>query len=263
MKQNALLAKTEHSSSQYNANILEYVNTFKDKAKAHIFTGLRQTYQANEGYLDEPSKKGFKPVQNTVPEYLKYFLEICGQHVSNVFTIEATNSSGMAKAKLMIEGEEWGEFSTLELLRLRTFLDSKELIAMYQTLPVRRDDIKWKKSSDAEAKGDLIWETEVYDSPNRTTLKEAYILEDPNIGQLKDAAGYKPQIASKDTQVVMGNQTVQYFSGEISHRERAAILSRLSKLKEAGREALAKANEVQVVPSGLTAEKIFGYIHGM
>lgn len=262
MKQNALLAKTEHSATQFNACVKEYVNTFSDKSKLHIFDGIRQTYQAFEGYLDEPSKRGFKPVQNTVPDYLQYFLDTCGAHVTNVFAIEATNASGRAKAKLIVDGEDWGEYSTLELLRLRSFLDSNEISKMYQTLPVRRDDIKWSESKDPEVKGDYIWETEVFESPNRTTLKESYILEDRNVILLKDASGYKPQVATKDTPVVMGMQTIQYFSGGISHRQRAEALRRLSILKEAVREALAKANEVEIIQSGLTAQKIFGFIHG-
>lgn len=262
MKQNALLAKTEHSKSQYDANILEYVNTFKDKGRSHIFSGVRQTYVAKGDFLDEPSKRGFKAVQNTVPEYLEYFLETCGKHVSNVFTIEATNASGKAKAHLIVDEKDWGEFSTLELLRLRSFLDSKDLNNMYQTLPVRRDEVKWTESKDPEMNSKYIFETENTESPNRTTLKDMFILPDPNVALLKDGSGYKAQVASKDTQVVMGIGTVQFFSGEISHRQRAAILSRLSVLKEAVREALAKANEVEVVQSGFTAEKIFGFIHG-
>jgi len=262
MKQNALLAKTEHSATQYNALLKEYVATFADKHKSQIFVGARQTYQAEGDYLDEPSKRGFKPVQNTVPEYLKYFLDTCGDHITNLFAIEATNANGKATANLIVDGDDWGKYTTLELLRLRSFLDSKELSKMYETLPVRRDDIKWVRSNDSEMKSENIWETEVFESANRTTLKESYILPDPNIQLLKDGAGYKPQIASKDTQVILGTQTVQHFSGEVSHRDRAAMLHRLSKLKEAVREALAKANEVEVVQSGLTAEKIFGYIHG-
>lgn len=264
MKQNVLLAKLEHSAAQFRELVKGYIQTFgKSQATQNVFRGIRQTYQAKGDYLDEPSKRGNTPVQNTVSEYLKYLVDHAAPHLTNLFNVEATNASGTAKARLIVDDIDFGELSTLELLRLKSFLDQQELNTMYSTLPVRPDTQTWKLSEDEEYKGKGIYETETFQNPNRTTLKEAYILPDPNIQHIKDASRYTPQVVTKDTQIVMGEQTVQWFTGETSHRERAAILSRLTNLKGAVRQALEEANHAEVIPSQLTAEKIFNYLHNV
>lgn len=259
IKQNVLLARTEHTKAQYNELLKGYIDAFK-KGQS-LFQGGRMTYRANEGYLDEPSKKGNKLVQNTVPEYLDYFVKTCGDHITNLFNIEATNASGKAKAPLIVDGKNWGEYSTLELLRLKSFLDEQQLVAMYNSLPVRSDTQTWKEATDEEYKGKPVYQTEIFEAQNRTTLKESYILKDPNVDPSKNEGRHQPQVVTKDTPVVMGQQTTQYFSGEISHREKAEILSRLTILKTAVKEALVKANEAIVIASDLSAQKIFNFLH--
>lgn len=261
MKQHVLLAKTEHSGAQFRELVKGYVKTFKDnQSNESIFRGIRQTYQAKEGFLDEPSKRGFRPVRNTVPEYLEYLEKTSNEYVSNLFALEATNASGTATARLVVDGEDFGELTTLELLRLKSFLDHQELNTLYQSLPVRPDNQMWKESDDEEFRGKPVWATQLFENPHRTTLKEPFILKDPNIEFVKDGKGYQPQVQYRDTPIIMGEQQVQWFSGEISHRERADILERLTKLKGAVKEALAKANEVEIVPSPLTGQKVFGYL---
>src|ERR1700743_322415 len=105
MKLNQKLAKTELTRSQYKALLAEYGTTFKDQKKSHIFTGVRMKYTPESGYMDEPSKSGFRPVMNTVHNYLKYFLDTCGEHISNIFDIEATNGNNTVTAKLVVDGK--------------------------------------------------------------------------------------------------------------------------------------------------------------
>jgi hypothetical protein len=259
MKLNVLLARAEHSGAQFRELIKNYLHAFKNNQK--LFKGVRQTYMPEEGCPDEPSKRGNIVVQNTVTEYLAYFVKTSSDHVTHLFDIEATNAHGNAKAELLVEGINFGVLSSLELLRLKSFLDAKDLTDMYTTLPVRPDDQNWTKTDDEEYRDKDIYETARFDSLNRTTLKEQYILSDPNIGHFKDASKYVPQVASKDTHIILGRQTGQFFSGETSHRYRAAVLGRLTLLKGAVKEALVKANEAEAVKSEITANKIFNYLH--
>lgn len=159
MKQNVLLAKTEHTKAQYSQLLKNYIEAFKKNQG--LFQGARQTYEALNGYLDEPGKRGNRLVQNTIPDYLAYFVKTCKDHITNLFDIEATNASGKATATLKVEDKIIGEFSTLELLRLKSFLDNPELTAMYTTLPVRSDTQNWVLSVDEEYKGKGIFETDV------------------------------------------------------------------------------------------------------
>ena len=46
-----------------------------------------------------------------------------------------------------------------------------------------------------------------------------------------------------------------------SHRERAELLRRRTKLLTAVIEALKEANDVEAIESNMTAEKLFGYLH--
>ena len=59
----------------------------------------------------------------------------------------------------------------------------------------------------------------------------------------------------------MGDYTVQTFSGEFTHKERAEILRRRSELLSAIVEALKIANEVESVSSNMTADKLFKFLH--
>jgi hypothetical protein len=95
---------------------------------------------------------------------------------------------------------------------------------------------------------------------HKSVQKESYILPDPNIGKT-DGGKYTPQIATKDTIIELGDYTFQKFSGEASHVERANILARRSKLLVAVIEALKVANDVEAIPSDMTADKIFNYLH--
>lgn len=260
MKLNALLAKLELSGSQFAQLLKDYVDRFTKFG--NLFKGQKQTYQKHDPYLDEPNRRGHTMVQNTVEGDLQYLEDTCEPHISNLFDVEATNASGKARAHLIVEGKDFGEFSSLELLRLKTFLNRPELHAVYSKLPVRDVAQNWKPTTEEDYKTkNAVWETPMFSSMNRTTVKESYILTDPNLAHLKERAQYTPQLSSKDTQVVMGEQTVQYFSGEISHMDRAEILRRLSVLKQAVQLALSVANEATVIQSEITGAKIFNYLH--
>lgn len=258
MKLNQLLAKAEHTAKQFKALLDEYIVTFKNKQT--IFQGLKQEYIAGPDQEDMPTMRGHKMVQSTVTEYLQWFEETTADFINDRFAIEATNAKGIL-ADLVVEGKAFGFYSSVELMRLNDFLNTGELLKMYQTLPVRSDTSSWKLSEDPEYKNKGIWETEMREALNKTTIKSSRILLDPNLSNLKGNQSYSPMVVPDDKSVVLGTASKQEFSGELSHRERAEILRRLTILKAAVKDALVRANEAPVVASELTSKKLFGYLH--
>jgi hypothetical protein len=259
MKLNVLLAKTEHSANSYKTMNADYI-TFFAKDKDH-FRGIRKTYTPKPDTPDYPNERGTVLVQTTVEEKLDWFKETAKDYIDNLFAVEATNASNLARVELVVDNINFGRFSTLELLRLKSLLESSDLERMYSTLPVRSDAEIWQLSTDPLYRGRQVYQKDQVTGENKTTLKESYILPDPNLQHLSDTKLYVPQIASKDTVVILGNYTIDFFSGETTHRHRAEILRRRSKLRMAVIEKLKEANEVDAVQSDMTAEKLFNYLH--
>lgn len=257
-KLNVLLAKTDHLASTFKKGLEEYVKFFKTSQGA--FKGEKKTYEARANTVDLPNERTNRLVITTVDDKLSYLQENSKEYIDALFSQEKTNSTGTAKAKLIVEGKTFGEFTSLELLRLKSLLESGTFKEMYETLPVRNDDETWTKTSNDMYNGRNIYETALRTGITKSVMKESFILPDPNIGKV-EGSKYTPQISTKDTVIELGDYTVQRFSGETSHLERANILARRSKLLVAVIEALKEANDVEAVASEMTSDKIFNYLH--
>ena len=257
-KLNVLLAKTDHLASSFKKQIEEYVKFFKNNQRA--FRGEKKTYTPKPGTIDIPFQRNNKLVTTTVDDKLNYLKEHSAEYINALFSQEKTNASGIAKTKLVVDGVIFGEFTSMELLRLKSLLENGTLKEMYETLPVRNDDEIWTKSQNEMYSGKNIWESSLQEGVNKSTTKESYILPDPNIQKI-EGAKYTPQLATRDTIIELGDYTYQRFTGEISHLERANILARRSRLLTATIEALKISNEVESIESDMTAEKLFSYLH--
>jgi len=255
-----VLALTQDGLSRYSAMVKDYAKFFSNSQGA--FLGKKNTYAPKDEAVDDPSKRDYVRVVSTVDEKLKYFIGASQEYVQNVLTKERTNGMGVAKAILVVEGTPWGEFTSNELLCLKSLLDKGEFHQMIMAIPVRTETDIWAKTVDSDYSGREIFEKEKITQMVKTTVKESYILQDPNIDKLKDASAYKPQLASKDTVMELGVQTRQEFSGQWTHVQRAHALNRLTVLRDAVSVALEKANDVEVMESELTSEKLFGFIFG-
>lgn len=209
--------------------------------------------------MDDSTKRGNDLVVSTVSEKLKWMTDNSAKYINALFAQEATNASGTAKALLVVDGNEWGEYSALELLRLKSLIDLPDFAGMYATLPVRADNRVWEPCTDGQYTGRNIFQTPMQTSVSKSILKETYILQDPNISG--SAPSYKATTAVRDTIIEVGDASYQEFSGEILHRERAEMLLRIDQLRTAVIEALKKANDVEAVESNLTAQKLFNFIH--
>jgi hypothetical protein len=258
LKLNVLLAKTDALAASFRASVTDFRNFFS--AKQAEFRGERKTYEPASGTIDLPSERGEKKVVTTVDEKLKWFEETHKDYVDALFSQEATNASGTAKAELKVGGTSWGTFSSLELLRLKSLVENGELDQMYNAIPVRSDSEIWEACTNESYAERTIVQSPLLQGMKKSTLKEQYILPDPNVTR-ETAAKYTPQIASKDTHIDLGNYTHQKYSGEWTHRQRAELLRRKQILYVAIIEALKVANEVETVESSLTSTRIFNYLH--
>jgi len=260
-KLNVLLALTDALRAKFKHMVTDHT-VFYNKSQG-AFLGEKNTYTAKEGTADEPSKRSFVKVITTVDEKVDYFIKESGQFIEALFSQEKTNAMGLAKAELVVGGDSWGEFTSLELLRLKSLLESKDMgdmEAMLSVIPVRSDSEVWAETAFDEYADRKVWETPMVAGISRTTDKNEYILEDPNLVGKTLPAGYQPKTAFKTVVREIGDYTIQKFSGQWSHRQRAAAMKRRSDLIIAVTQALKECNECEVVKSTLTADKIFGFI---
>ena len=257
-KLNVLLAKTDMLAAGFRASIADFCKFFS--ANQSDFKGARKTYTAAEGTIDLPSERGERRVVTTVDEKLKWFEETHKEYFNALFSQEKTNASGTAKAELKVGGQSWGTFTSLELLRLKSVIESGEFEKMYATIPVRSDSEIWEACTNEAYHGRKVFQSPLMSGEKKSTTKEQYILQDPNIAKV-DGSKYIPQVATKDTIIKLGDYTLQGYSGEWTHTQRAELLRRRQVLLVAITEALKVANEVEVIESELTSEKIFNYLH--
>lgn len=261
MKLNVLLALTDQLRIKYKGMVNDYSKFFSKSQGS--FKGEKRTYTPREGVIDDPAKRGITRIATTVNEKLDFFVKESSEFIDALFCQEKTNSMGLAKAELVVNDNSWGEFSSLELLRLKSVLESSDLgniEAVISNIPVRSDSEVWNESSDADYEGREVFETEKIAGVNKTTVKTPYVLDDPNLRGKTNPANYTPPIVTRDEVMELGDYTKQNFSGEWSHRQRAMALKRRSDLLSAIVVALKKANECESVKSDLTSEKIFTFI---
>lgn len=252
---NTFLALKEKYEKTYKGSLNDMIEKFMKKQG--LFMGKKATYVAIEGFADDDTKRGFAKVASTVKQQLDWFEETNLPYFKQLFTIEKTNSSGTAKAHLIIDGNDWGEFSSLELLRLKSLLEDDRLKTMFKEIPVRSESMVWVPTT-AELYKDTpgIFESILNEGFSKTTLKEKIIVNDPHI---KDAPNRPPITDEKSKQVNVGSYSSQEFTGAASMRERASMLKRLDVLHKAVVEALENANNVPVVESSL-GDKVLSFI---
>lgn len=261
MKLNVLLALTDKLKSDFKNMIGDYTKYY-NKSQGD-FLGEKRTYSPREGTIDEPTKRGVKKVVTTVDEKIDYFINNSKDYINYLFSQEKTNANGLSTADLIIEGINWGKFTSLELLRLKTLIESSDngkLEGMLIEIPVRSDNEIWNKSENADYSVRSVFETPMVSGVAKTTNKEEYILDDPNLSRLKDGSNYSAVKSVRNVVQELGDYTLQKFSGEWSHVQRAGSLKRRSELLTAVIAALKVANEVEAVQSELTAQRIYGYI---
>lgn len=260
VKLNVLLARVEQTASSYAKMLKDYFAFFKGEQGQ--FVGTHKTHIPREGYFEDPSKIANIQVVTTVGEKLEWLEEQAGPHMKALLDIDNTNASSGKRVELKVGDVSFGNLSAAELMRLKAILSNPDLERMYAVIPVRSDRELWKPTTAEQYVGREIYETEMVRGVTKTTEKTAYILDDPNIGRLKDQSSYKPVTAMRDRMVETGDYTSQNFSGEWTQRQKAELLKRRSALLTAVVEALKVVNDTQVIESSFNVDTFFRYMHG-
>lgn len=258
MKLNVLLAKADHSASSYNSMLRDYAAFFQKNQGS--FRGEKKTYQARDGFSDEPSMRGNTPVITTIDEKWDWFIDNAKPYLQNVFDIDATNSVGAAKVELVYEGVSFGKLSAIELMRLKNILTSSDLEKVFVSIPTRSEGEVWEKATDASYVNRAIVQTEMLKGVKRTTQKREEILPDPNIAFLKDTSRYTPMKTVVDTVLEIGDYTQQKFSGEWTQVQRAELLKRRSGLLGAVIAALKEVNDLESVKSEFDSDRMLEFL---
>jgi hypothetical protein len=250
MKLAVLLGLRDKTEKTFGLMLDDMFSKFKNKQG--LFKGFQKTYQAVDGYADEPSKRGYEAVASTVKEQLDWFKQHVTDYFNITFSIEKTNATGVI-TDFIVNGENWGKYSTLELLRLKSVLDGK-IKGLISELPIRKESVIWKKSTNADHEGREIFESPVDEGFSKTTIKESYILVDPHPDQKR-----QPIVGEKSTQVNIGAYTSQDYSGEYTTRQRALILAKYDQLYKAVIAALENANTIESQESDL-GDKVLEFL---
>lgn len=262
LKLSNLLGLTEAFSSKTAAIIAAYSKFFEKDQKA--FRGERKTYTPAVDALDVPTNRYNNKVTSTIDEKFDYLVKTIAPLLGDQLNVEATNASGTAKANLIVGDKDYGEFSSLELLRLKSFLNDSNLYGMLTNIPVRSDAKDWEKAT-GDYEDRSIYHTEIQSYEEKTTTKTEAILADPNVAAsiaAGKAINYSPQKVTLTTLELLGSGTLTKYSGEWTHKQRAEALERLGELKKGVILALARANEVEVVPSNVPVKEILSYLLG-
>lgn len=257
----ALLGVTELAKKRQAALINDYSIFFTKNQGA--FVGKKSSYTPAPGYNDNLSKQYHNRLTTTVAEKMMYMAENIIPIWNDMLTVEKTNSSGIAKANLIIDGKDYGEFTSLELLGMKTLFTSGKVQHMIKSTPTRREGVNWVKDDSGDYADREVYKRDV-PYQDVTTEKESYIVDDPNVAK-SIAAGvslnYAPVVKIKETKAVLGGGVVTELTGAISHTDRAQILDRLTLIQRGITEALARANDVEV-EDRTDVSSIVGYLFG-
>lgn len=167
-------------------------------------------------------------------------------------TKDRTNARGKAVASLEVGGIYFGEFSAAELLSLEKIL-KKWKSEMFDLIPTLDHAKKWVDDKDFELAG--VRRVENAEITRRTRKEQSPLV-------LYDATDKHPaQVQVQTRDVHVGNFTTVHFSGKMTSKEKADILTRVTKLIDEVIRTRSRANQAEV-SEVKEAGKIFDFILG-
>ena len=241
-KLNVLLALREKLANRYSQMNNDYTLFFKNKQGA--FQGVLKTHSPLDGYQVDITKVANTRIITTVHEKMNWWLKEALEYINTALAIEASNGENAPTVPLIFEGKEYGPFPATVLLRLRGIVEGEKFATMLGSIPVREETKVWVPSTDEDyLKRGNIFETERQEGETRTTETHEEILKDPNLDPVHLPSNYRAQVTSVKKTVKTGDYTVQFFTGEWTHQQRANLLKRRSELIDAINVALQKVND--------------------
>lgn len=243
----ALIAYEQDLAQQSKAILDEAANTFLKK-QDH-FDGIQKSYSPfTEGGEQIPTET--KEVVTTVEEKLAYTHKAVIKAINATLSKEETNASGVAKAALIVDGVNFGEFSATSFISLERSLT--RIRDLYKDIPTLDPTKTWTKK---DSTGKVLYETEP-EVKFRTNKKQTPLV----LYAATDKHPAQVQIITTDEQV--GKYDTVYRSGRLTPLEKSKLLEKIDNLIVAVKKAREKANQADVV-SVEVGGKIFDYIHGV
>ena len=242
-KLHQLLASESDRRRTANAILEESIDTFKGRS-SH-FEGLQRDYaKKDDDGIDLPTER--KRLVTTVNQRLQYTVKSWKTWLDVVLQKEETNAAGAARARIMIDDNDFGEFSATSLLAIEKNLT--RFIEMLREVPTLDPSHEWELDAS---------ETDIYKSkfPEVTTKTQKKVKPITKYEATKEHPA-QTEMISYDTTV--GTWTAVRSSGKVTPAEKALMLGRAEELLIATKKARAKANDCGVVP--VKSDNLFNYI---
>lgn len=215
-------------------------------SKADRYEGFSRTYQPIDDAGEVlPSENKYLGDEDRVPAKLDYVATVAAPFFDVVAQKEATNQ--VAKADIEIDGQVvLPNVPATTLLFLEKEL--KQHREILDAIPTLDPALSWKWNDSQK-----WWETEPVN--NRRTVKE----EVPLV--LYEATKEHPaQVKTTSIEKLTGHWSIKRFSGTISVREKADLITRCDLLINAVIQARMRANEAEVIDQKI-GKILFDYIH--
>jgi len=242
-KLHEILALEQDRKNKANLSIGESVKTFTKNASS--FDGMIKKYIALEEYSEQIPDES-KEMVSTIKNTLKSTLEPVIVAIDATISKEETNSSGIARAELIVGDKSFGTFSATSLLSLEAHL--LKTFELYKTIPTLDTSTKWffdEQNDFFRTNGEIKF---------RTIKRPQVIVK----YEATDKHPAQTELLNIDFQV--GKYETTNFSGKITPNQKAQLLNKFEKLIEAVKIARSKANNVEVKNVEI-AKDIFDYIH--
>ena len=208
------------------------------------FDGHSRVYLPDNESYDRVDNE-YREVVSSVGDKLNSFSTIVTKAINTVLSKEQTNSSGTAKAELIVNGKNFGEFAATSLLHLEKVL--VEIKKAFEAIPTLHSGKSWTHNSD----------TGLYQTEKAVTyrnLKEIVPIV------LYEATDKHPAQVKESTRMVkVGEYHENHFSGRIFQKRKNEILDRIDLLIKEVKCSREKANSVPVKNVKI-AEEIFNFI---
>ncbi len=243
-KLHELLAAEQTVKTQSSTILTETIKVFK---KDSHFDGLKKEYTPKDEN-GEIYKGDEKEMITTVHAKLEHAFKFISKSLTVTLQKEQTNSSGNAKAILIIEGKEYGEYSATSLLAMeKVLIEVIKLVTAIPTLDMTR---KWTPKEGMK---------NTYEVPETTTTKTGQ-REDWKV--LVQATEHFPAQTQKVIiKEVVGNFTTNEWNGKMKPAEKSQIIERVDKVLSSVKTARSRANNVEI--SEINDPKtLFNYILG-
>ncbi len=243
-KLHELLAVEQDRKNKANQTLGETKNNFTKKDT--YFEGMTKKYVSLEESENEQIPDENKEIVMTVKDKIQEMLEAVITAIDATLSKEETNAANLAKADLIIDEQNFGNFSATSLLALETHLG--KLKDVYEAIPTLDPTKKW--SFDAQR---LVFRTD--EEVKFRSVKRPKVIVKYEATKEHPA---QTELLYLDYQV--GKYETTYFSGKITLSQKALLLKRIDNLLEAVKVARTKANNVEVKNIKI-GKKLFDFIH--